>query len=47
MMEGQQAGAELGRPFPPQMDALNDAYDGFDPALLVHYGEGERWWRSF
>jgi DNA-3-methyladenine glycosylase I len=38
MLEGQQAGLSWSTIL-RKMDALNAAYDGFDPAILVQYGE--------
>ena len=38
MLEGQQAGLSWSTIL-RKMDALNEAYDGFDPALLARYGE--------
>jgi DNA-3-methyladenine glycosylase I len=38
MLEGQQAGLSWSTIL-KKMDALNAAYDGFDPALLIQYGE--------
>ncbi len=40
MLEGQQAGLSWSTIL-RKMDALNDAYDGFDPAILVQYGEAK------
>lgn len=40
MLEGQQAGLSWSTIL-KKMDALNDAYDGFDPALLAQYGEAK------
>lgn len=40
MLEGQQAGLSWSTIL-RKMDALNVAYDGFDPALLIMYGEAK------
>lgn len=40
MLEGQQAGLSWSTIL-RKMDALNDAYDGFDPAILVQYDEAK------
>jgi len=42
MLEGQQAGQQAGLSWSTilrKMDALDAAYDGFDPAVLIGYGE--------
>jgi DNA-3-methyladenine glycosylase I len=38
MLEGQQAGLSWSTIL-RKMDALNEAYDGFDPAIVARYGE--------
>ena len=38
MLEGQQAGLSWSTIL-RKMDALDEAYDGFDPAVLIRYGE--------